>query len=207
MAEYSNRYVTESGIAKLNDDIKDRILLIKGFMDENLDIPNLLQTLNKFNEAYPDQQIKMHHIKLNFYEVVGEFPAQYIKKLKIEKAKELTLQGVHAKEIAKIVGLYGHGTSLMTMFKRYTGVTLWEFAKGRVTRDFVMSTEEFNGMLRNMKAIDDKLKIKQELNDSEIKYWLNNIGVVIEFYRARMKYWSRRLLDTGVRIKRKNYLK
>lgn len=194
------QFLVESGKAKVIPDIKDRMICFNNYLRGNIKVPTIVAAIRDFNKENPSKTVNYQLLKLNFYQVVNETPGTLLRNLKFEKAKELLLSGISVREVCIETGWLE--TSMMTIFKSRTGLTIKEFTQGKLQRDFVMSTDDFNTILRAMKSIDDKMIKKITISTQERAFWEQNIGTIIEFYRARMSYWSNRLNERGVRLKK-----
>lgn len=98
-------------------------LFIDKFYSEKIDLNNIA------DEAYFS---KYHFIRL-FKSIYGKTPNQYLKEVRIEKAKEFLKNGKSVTEICFLVG-FDSLTTFSGLFTRSTGKTPSQFAKHHIER-------------------------------------------------------------------------
>jgi AraC-like DNA-binding protein len=104
-----------------------RIVQAKLFIDNHYSEPidlNILSSEATFS--------KFHFLRL-FKEIYGMTPYVYLKKIRIEKAKELLSQDVSVEEVCFHIG-FDSVTSFTTLFKRQVGATPAAFRVDRLMR-------------------------------------------------------------------------
>jgi AraC-like DNA-binding protein len=81
---------------------------------------------------------KFHFLRL-FKECYGVTPYVYLKKIRIEKAKELLSQDLPVEEVCFHIG-FDSVTSFTTLFKRQVGITPAAFRGDRIARQRLMTS-------------------------------------------------------------------
>jgi AraC-like DNA-binding protein len=104
-----------------------RIVQAKLFIDNHYSEPIDLNILS--GEATFS---KFHFLRL-FKEIYGVTPYVYLKRIRIEKAKDLLSQGMAIEEVCFHIG-FDSVTSFTTLFKRQVGVTPAAFREDRLMR-------------------------------------------------------------------------
>jgi AraC-like DNA-binding protein len=108
-----------------------RIVQAKLFIDNHYSEPIDLNILS--SEAIFS---KFHFLRL-FKESYGVTPYVYLKKIRIEKAKELLSQDLQVEEVCFHIG-FDSVTSFTTLFKRQVGITPAAFREDRIARQRLM---------------------------------------------------------------------
>ena len=99
-----------------------RIVQAKLFIDKSFSEPINLNDIT--NEAF----FSRYHFIRTFKLIYGETPHQYLKKVRIEKAKQFLKEGQSIIEVCQLIG-FESSSSFMGLFKKATKQTPSEFRK------------------------------------------------------------------------------
>jgi len=104
-----------------------RIVQAKLFIDKSYAEPINLKDIT--NEAF----FSKYHFIRTFKAIYGYSPHQYLKKVRLEKAKQFLREGQSINEACHSVGFESTNT-FMSLFKKITGQTPSEFRKDHIQR-------------------------------------------------------------------------